>query len=82
MSKGGGSDGEVSAQRGRPGDGLACNHPSGKLTVLRLGVGVGWGGGGREAGINQIMQPLLPGLPTGLQAEPWPAGGRRLAHRT
>lgn len=40
------------------------------------------GGEGREAGINQIMQSLLPGLPTGLQAEPWPAGGRRLAHRT
>lgn len=39
MHEGGGSDGEVSAQRGRPGDGLAHNHPSGKLTVLRLGEG-------------------------------------------
>lgn len=39
MSEGGGSDGEVSAQRGKPGDGLAHNHPSGKLTVLRLGEG-------------------------------------------
>lgn len=49
MSKSGGSDGEVSAQRGRPGDGLACNHPSGKLTVLRLGVGGGgWEEGGRQ----------------------------------
>lgn len=39
MREGGGSDGEVSAQRGRLGDGLAHNHPSGKLTVLRLGEG-------------------------------------------
>lgn len=37
--EGGGSDGEVPSQRGRPGDGLAHNHPSGKLTVLRLGEG-------------------------------------------
>lgn len=64
---GGGSDGEVSAQRGRPGDGLAHNHPSGKLTVLRLGEG------GRDPPNNAApsSQP-----PSGLRAEPGPAGGR------
>lgn len=36
---GGGSDGEVFSQRGRPWDGRAHNHPSGKLTALRLGEG-------------------------------------------
>lgn len=69
-SEGGGSDGEVSAQRGRPGDGLAHNHPSGKLTVLRLGEG------GRDQPNNAAPSSQPPQWSPGrARASRWQAPG-------